>query len=190
MAMCPARVTEVKPATSPPKAEFVGRPGVAKLLGAEIQPGFPAESMRSPDGTLILILTQERSWFNQETEFFGVTMEEADTRKRFPVLSFWASSGDSGIALGLKWSEGSDAIRFTGSTRGFERSQEAAQSHQVDLLLDTKTLWLYQLHASSPASAGAASPSNYVLNASVRPFTPLAEGASGAPVRPARYHWR
>jgi len=31
--------------------------------------------------------------------------------------------------------------------------------------------------------------SNYVVNATVRPFTPLA-AASGAPVRPARYHGR
>ena len=33
-------------------------------------------------------------------------------------------------------------------------------------------------------------PSNYGVNATVRPVTPLANGASGAPVRPARYALR
>ncbi len=163
MTMCPARIDEVTPSKTIVSNEFLTKPAIATLIHAEIEPGIPPDALRSPDGSLVLTLTADRAWFNHETDFYGVTMEEVETKKRFPVFSFWGNGVDSGITLGLKWSEGSDAIRFTGLTRGFERRDEQNQTHDVDLLLDTKSGMLYDLHAQTPTSENHASPSKYAL---------------------------
>ncbi len=131
-------VTERVPALASVSTSPVAAAYVDELV--RTRPGLGESDRRSPDGTHVVEIVADKWWRGDEsTGFYGLELRTGNTT--LPLVSFWEADVGSGIAAGVRWSGDSRALRISGSTKGYTRSEEGFRQFDMIYLVEADTFY-------------------------------------------------
>ena len=123
----PSRIPSPTPATANPKASRY----IVQFDKSGRSYGFSDEEWLSPNHRWkFVVKREERSY----SGFYSARVVDTASSQQRILFTLWDADPGSGLRLGGRWSDDSEALRLKGETRGFANRNQRNEPFAFDLI--------------------------------------------------------